>query len=168
MLDLSSTDTYLHDDDMGRIGRAVGDGVLAGLEELVLSNLLSVPGNQAAAGIIGIAHAIARGNVRKLRRLVLSYEMGIEGDGVGEAVAACLRTGRLEALEELDLSHLFFGVVGLSGITQSLEEGCCPELRVLRVSRCHLLPEDGRALGAALKAGVCPKLEVGGGVIEQW
>ena len=157
VLDMSSIE--LQNKDAAFVGKALSQGALENLEELIISSG-SFTGYLTAIGLASVIKALSQGACPRLRRLVLSCEIGAAGAGAGEGVAASLEAGYGRWLQELELSRTFLGPQNLSGISRALERSSCPDLRRLTLSGCHLVLSDGQALGAALRSGACRKLEV--------
>jgi len=156
-LDLSSI--QLQNKDATCIAKALLQGVLHHLEELILS---SGPqsGYLTAIGLAAVIRALSGGACPNLKRLVLSCKIGVAGAGAGEGLAALLAAGYGRRLQELDISRTFLGPRSFTAISQALDKGSCPNLRRLLLTGCHLVVADGQALSLALRNGACPQLEV--------
>lgn len=133
-------------------------GDRAGLEELNLSSN-DRQGNKGLNkhNLILALEPVCRGSCPNLKRLNLSHLSEVRVPFC-IYLARGIKKGHLSRLQELDLSYTSTELVSIAGV---LEEGKCPDLRVLRAPSSRYVDEIcARGLAAALASQSCRRLEV--------
>ena len=151
-LDLTGPKSYYADEHVACLMRALSQGGLTKLEELNISH------HELDHAVGDLMGALGQGACPGLRRLNLSSSnFGLEAQ-TGHAIALALESTYLRGLQEFQLVYDVKDFCGFHPpIVRALQQGCCPDLRVLALS--GYAAAGTQTLGEALRSGKCPKLE---------